>query len=53
MIHLDTNYLIGLLVKSSPEAEAVNKWMTAGQALLKWPLLHLLPLDLVDFVSFC
>jgi predicted nucleic acid-binding protein len=33
MIHLDTNYLIGLLVKGSPEAGAVDGWLAAGQAL--------------------
>ena|SRR5580693_3022397 len=33
MIHLDTNYLIGLLVKGSPEAGYVDGWMAAGQTL--------------------
>jgi predicted nucleic acid-binding protein len=33
MIHLDTNYLIGLLVKNSPEAGNVDGWMAAGQTL--------------------
>jgi predicted nucleic acid-binding protein len=33
MIHLDTNYLIGLLVKSSPEAGNVDGWMAVGQTL--------------------
>ncbi len=33
MIHLDTNYLIGLLVKGSPEAGNVDGWMAAGQSL--------------------
>jgi predicted nucleic acid-binding protein len=31
MIHLDTNYLIGLLVKGSPQAGDVDGWMLAGQ----------------------
>jgi predicted nucleic acid-binding protein len=34
MILLDTNYLIGLLVKGSPEAEDVDGWITAGQTLV-------------------
>ena len=33
MIHLDTNYLIGLLVKGSPQARDVDGWLAAGQAL--------------------
>jgi predicted nucleic acid-binding protein len=33
MIHLDTNYLIGLLVKGSPEAKDVDGWMDVGQTL--------------------
>ena len=33
MIHLDTNYLIGLLVKGSPAAGNVDGWMAAGQSL--------------------
>jgi len=33
MIHLDTNYLIGLLVKGSPQARDVDAWLAAGQAL--------------------
>ncbi len=33
MIHLDTNYLIGLLVKASPEAADVNDWLAAGHSL--------------------
>ncbi len=33
MIHLDTNYLIGLLVKGSPEAAEVDGWLAAGQLL--------------------
>ncbi len=33
MIHLDTNYIIGLLVKGSPEAGDVDGWMAAGQSL--------------------
>jgi predicted nucleic acid-binding protein len=33
MIHLDTNYLIGLLVKGSPQAVAVDGWLGAGQTL--------------------
>src|SRR5580658_7923350 len=32
MIHLDTNYLIGLLVKGSPQAVDVDGWMAAGQS---------------------
>jgi predicted nucleic acid-binding protein len=31
MIHLDTNYLIGLLVKGSPQAGDVAGWLVAGQ----------------------
>jgi predicted nucleic acid-binding protein len=33
MIHLDTNYLIGLLVKGSPQAQHVDGWLAAGQSL--------------------
>jgi predicted nucleic acid-binding protein len=33
MIHLDTNYLIGLLVKGSPEALHVDGWLAAGHPL--------------------
>jgi predicted nucleic acid-binding protein len=33
MIHLDTNYLIGLLVKGSREAIAVDQWLAAGETL--------------------
>ncbi len=33
MIHLDTNYLIGLLVKGSPQASDVDAWLAAGQIL--------------------
>ena len=33
MIHLDTNYLIGLLVKGSPQALHVDAWLAAGQPL--------------------
>ena len=33
MIHLDTNYLIGLLVKGSSESADVDAWLAAGQTL--------------------
>lgn len=33
MIHLDTNYLIGLLVKSSAPALAVDSWLAGGESL--------------------
>jgi predicted nucleic acid-binding protein len=33
MIHLDTNYLIGLLVRGSPPAIDVDKWLAAGESL--------------------
>lgn len=33
MIHLDTNYLIGLLVRGSREASEVDQWIAAGQSL--------------------
>jgi hypothetical protein len=32
MIHLDTNYLIGLLVRGSPQALHVDGWLAAGQS---------------------
>ena len=32
MIHLDTNYLIGLLIKGSQAGE-VDRWLAAGQTL--------------------
>lgn len=32
MIHLDTNYLIGLPVKGSAVAADVNGWLTAGES---------------------
>ena len=32
MIHLDTNYLIGLLVRGSAAVADVDKWMLAGQS---------------------
>ena len=31
MIHLDSNYLIGLLVKGSSQAADVDGWLAAGQ----------------------
>ena len=31
MIHLDTNYLIGLAVAGSPEAQRVDQWLGAGE----------------------
>ena len=33
MIHLDTNYLIGLLVHGSAQALDVDKWLAAGEDL--------------------
>ena len=33
MIYLDTNYLIGLLVKGSPQAFEVDGWLAAGESL--------------------
>jgi predicted nucleic acid-binding protein len=33
VIHLDTNYIIGLLVKGSPQASEVDVWLAAGQNL--------------------
>jgi predicted nucleic acid-binding protein len=33
MIHLDTNYLIGLLVQGSPQALEVDGWLAAGEPL--------------------
>jgi predicted nucleic acid-binding protein len=33
MIHLDTNYLIGLLVKGSSQAVEVDTWLAVGQPL--------------------
>lgn len=33
MIHLDTNYLIGLLVKGSPQAIEVDAWLGAGESM--------------------
>jgi predicted nucleic acid-binding protein len=33
MTHLDTNYLIGLLVKGSPQASDVDGWLGAGEPL--------------------
>jgi len=33
MIHLDTNYLIALLVKGSPQAMDVDGWLASGQTL--------------------
>lgn len=33
MIHLDTNYLIGLGVVGSPQAQRVDQWLAAGEAL--------------------
>lgn len=33
MIHLDTNYLIGLLVKGSSQARDVDGWLADGQPL--------------------
>jgi predicted nucleic acid-binding protein len=33
MIHLDTNYLIGLLVQGSPQAIDTDGWLAAGKEL--------------------
>jgi predicted nucleic acid-binding protein len=33
MIHLDTNYLIGLAVAGSPEAQRVEQWLASGEAV--------------------
>ena len=33
MIHLDTNYLIGLAVAGSPAAQRVDQWLAAGESL--------------------
>src|SRR5450756_2188768 len=33
MIHLDTNYLIGLVVRGSLPAQNVDKWLAAGEPL--------------------
>ena len=33
MIHLDTNYLIGLAVAGSPEARHVDQWLAAGESI--------------------
>jgi predicted nucleic acid-binding protein len=33
MIHLDTNFLIGLLIKGSPEAREVEDYLAAGQSV--------------------
>lgn len=33
MIHLDTNYLIGLLVKGSSQSADVDGWLTGGELL--------------------
>jgi predicted nucleic acid-binding protein len=33
MIHLDTNYLIGLLVRGSREAADVDQWLTSGESI--------------------
>ncbi len=33
MIHLDTNYLIGLAVRGSSPAQNVDKWLAAGEPL--------------------
>lgn len=33
MIHLDTNYLIGLAVAGSPEAQHVDRWLAAGESV--------------------
>jgi predicted nucleic acid-binding protein len=33
MIHLDTNYLIGLAVRGSSPAQNVDQWLAAGEPL--------------------
>ena len=33
MIHLDTNYLIGLLVRGSREAADVDQWLASGESI--------------------
>src|SRR6185312_5810128 len=33
MIHLDTNYLIGLLVRGSREAVDVDQWLASGESI--------------------
>ena len=33
MIHLDTNYLIGLLVRGSLEAARVDQWLVSSESL--------------------
>ena len=33
MIHLDTNYLIGLLVKGSRQALEVDAWLACGESM--------------------
>jgi predicted nucleic acid-binding protein len=33
MIHLDTNYLIGLVVPMSEQADRVNQWLLRGESL--------------------
>jgi predicted nucleic acid-binding protein len=33
MIHLDTNYLIGLIVKGSRQALELDAWLAAGESL--------------------
>jgi predicted nucleic acid-binding protein len=33
MIHLDTNYLIELLVRGSREAEQIEHWLATGESL--------------------
>ena len=33
MIHLDTNYLIGLAVAGSPQAQRADQWLADGESL--------------------
>jgi predicted nucleic acid-binding protein len=33
MIHLDTNYLIGLITRDSPLADQVRRWIISGESL--------------------
>ena len=33
MIHLDTNYLIALVVRGSPQAAEVDNWLASGQTV--------------------